>query len=205
MTSCFLYHSQVYSHARRGGQRALWISVSGDLKFDAERDLRDLGIAQPTVHVFPKGNGAMPAGEFILFAYGTGNWTDVVFLFTGDLNKMTRSGVVFCTYSLLIQGGGRVADLGKDGVDLNALLMKPGSRLEQLVSWLGEDKHGPLVVFDECHRAKNLVNENGTFICISVRAISMTGKCFVYRRAHENRARRGRPPARHTKRKVSFF
>lgn len=74
---------------------------------------------------------------------------------------MTRSGVVFCTYSLLIQGGGRVADLGKDGVDLNALLMKPGSRLEQLVSWLGEDKHGPLVVFDECHRAKNLVNENG--------------------------------------------
>jgi hypothetical protein len=39
--------------------------------------------------------------------------------------------------------------------------MKPGSRLEQLVSWLGEDKHGPLVVFDECHRAKNLVNENG--------------------------------------------
>ena len=118
---------------------------------------------------------------------------------------MTRSGVVFCTYSLLIQGGGRVADLGKDGVDLNALLMKPGSRLEQLVSWLGEDKHGPLVVFDECHRAKNLVNENGTFICISVRAISMTGKCFVYRRAHENRARRGRPPARHTKRKVSFF
>ena len=161
LTSCFLYHSQVYSHARRGGQRALWISVSGDLKFDAERDLRDLGIAQPTVHVFPKGNGAMPAGEFILFAYGTGNWTDVVFLFTGDLNKMTRSGVVFCTYSLLIQGGGRVADLGKDGIDLNALLMKPGSRLEQLVSWLGEDKHGPLVVFDECHRAKNLVNENG--------------------------------------------
>ena len=157
------------------------------------------------VHVFPKGNGAMPAGEFIFYNYRmVRQLTDVVFLFTGDLNKMTRSGVVFCTYSLLIQGGGRVADLGKDGVDLNALLMKPGSRLEQLVSWLGEDKHGPLVVFDECHRAKNLVNENGTFICISVWAISMT-PCFVYRRAHENRARGGRPPARHTKRKVSFF
>ena len=127
-----------------------------------------------------------------------------MFLFTGDLNKMTRSGVVFCTYSLLIQGGGRVADLGKDGIDLNALLMKPGSRLEQLVTWLSEDKHGPLIVFDECHRAKNLVNENGTFLFISVWAISMT-PCFVYRRAHENRARRGRPPARHTKRQVSFF
>lgn len=49
------------------------MSVSGDLKFDAERDLRDLGIASPVVHVFPKGNGAMPAGESILFAYGTGN------------------------------------------------------------------------------------------------------------------------------------
>jgi hypothetical protein len=69
----------VYSHARRGGQRALWISVSGDLKFDAERDLRDLGIAQPTVHVFPKGNGAMPAGECIFYNYRMGNSTDVVF------------------------------------------------------------------------------------------------------------------------------
>ena len=37
----------IYSHARGGGSRALWISVSGDLKFDAERDLRDLGLAAP--------------------------------------------------------------------------------------------------------------------------------------------------------------
>ena len=130
--------------------------------------------------------------------------TDVVFLFTGDLNKMTRSGVVFCTYSLLIQGGGRVADLGKDGVDLNALLMKPGSRLEQLVSWLGEDKHGPLVVFDECHRAKNLVTKTVRLFVFPYGQLVMTS-CFVYRRAHENRARGGRPPARHTKRQVEFL
>jgi hypothetical protein len=76
LTSYFLYQSQVYSHARRGGQRALWISVSGDLKFDAERDLRDLGIAQPTVHVFPKGNGAMPAGESIFYNSRMGNQND---------------------------------------------------------------------------------------------------------------------------------
>ena len=76
LTSCFLYHSQVYSHARRGGQRALWISVSGDLKFDAERDLRDLGIAQPVVHVFPKGNRAMPAGESIFYNSRMGNQYD---------------------------------------------------------------------------------------------------------------------------------
>ena len=27
--------------------------------------------------------------------------------------------------------------------------------------WLRQDPHGPLIVFDECHRAKNLVNESG--------------------------------------------
>ena len=130
----------VYSHARGGGSRALWISVSGDLKFDAERDLRDLGLDAPRVEVFPKGNGSMP---------------------NGDLNEMTTSGVVFCTYSLLIQGSGKVADLGKEGADLETLLMKKGSRLEQLVRWLRQDPRGPLIVFDECHRAKNLVNESG--------------------------------------------
>ena len=130
----------IYSHARGGGSRALWISVSGDLKFDAERDLRDLGLATPRLEVFPKGNGSMP---------------------NGDLNDMTQRGVVFCTYSLLIQGSGKVADLGKEGADLETLLMKKGSRLEQLVRWLRQDPHGPLIVFDECHRAKNLVNESG--------------------------------------------
>ena len=130
----------VYSHARGGGSRALWISVSGDLKFDAERDLRDLGLATPRLEVYPKGNAPMP---------------------NGDLDDMTKRGVVFCTYSLLIQGSGKVADLGKEGADLETLLMKKGSRLEQLVRWLRQDPHGPLIVFDECHRAKNLVNESG--------------------------------------------
>ena len=27
--------------------------------------------------------------------------------------------------------------------------------------WLRQDLRGPLIVFDECHRAKNLVNESG--------------------------------------------
>ena len=52
------------------------MSVSGDLKFDAERDLRDLGIASPVVHVFPKGNGAMPAGESIFYNSRMGNQND---------------------------------------------------------------------------------------------------------------------------------
>ena len=38
-------------HAR-GGTRVLWISVSNDLRFDAERDLADVGAAN--IPVFPK-------------------------------------------------------------------------------------------------------------------------------------------------------
>lgn len=38
-------------HAR-GGKRTLWLSVSNDLRFDAERDLADVGAAD--IPVFPK-------------------------------------------------------------------------------------------------------------------------------------------------------
>ena len=38
-------------HAR-GGTRVLWLSVSNDLRFDAERDLADVGAAD--IPVFPK-------------------------------------------------------------------------------------------------------------------------------------------------------
>ena len=37
---------------RRGGTRVLWLSVSNDLRFDAERDLADVGAAD--IPVFPK-------------------------------------------------------------------------------------------------------------------------------------------------------
>ena len=38
-------------HAR-GGTRVLWLSVSNDLRFDAERDLADVGAGD--ICVFPK-------------------------------------------------------------------------------------------------------------------------------------------------------
>ena len=38
-------------HAR-GGTRTLWLSVSNDLRFDAERDLADVGASH--IPVFPK-------------------------------------------------------------------------------------------------------------------------------------------------------
>eukprot|EP01018_Ginkgo_biloba_P030724 Gb_10955 [translate_table: standard] len=54
-----------------------------------------------------------------------------------------KEGVVFLTYSSLI-----------------ASSEKGRSRLQQLVQWCGPEYDG-LIVFDECHKAKNLVPEAG--------------------------------------------
>jgi hypothetical protein len=54
-----------------------------------------------------------------------------------------REGVVFLTYSSLI-----------------ASSEKGRSRLQQLVQWCGPEYDG-LIIFDECHKAKNLVPEAG--------------------------------------------
>jgi hypothetical protein len=56
-------------------------------------------------------------------------------------NNHVKKGVIFSTYSALIgesSGGGKYK-----------------SRLKQLLQWCGEDFDG-CIVFDECHRAKNL-------------------------------------------------
>lgn len=53
-----------------------------------------------------------------------------------------KKGVVFSTYSALIG-------------ESNSANGKYKSRLKQLLQWCGEDFDG-LIVFDECHRAKNL-------------------------------------------------
>lgn len=55
-----------------------------------------------------------------------------------------KSGVVFLSYSSLISG----CDNGS-------------TRMDQLLQWCGEGFEG-LVVFDECHKAKNLVPESGS-------------------------------------------
>ena len=130
----------VYQHYRSGGRRVLWVSVSSDLKFDAERDLKDLKLT-PKIEVYPKNAGNLPGGS---------------------LEKLAEEGVMFCTYSLLIHGSGKVANMaGKGCVTDHGSLFKSGSRLKQLIDWLAKDPHGPLVVFDECHKAKNLINESG--------------------------------------------
>ena len=110
----------IFENYLRGRKKSIWVSVSSDLKYDAERDLRDIGAGKIAVH---------------------------------PLNKMKYSeipadvGVIFSTYSLLIgesKAGG-----------------KHQTRLKQLVKWCGEDFNG-VIVFDECHRAKNLIPTGST-------------------------------------------
>ena len=54
-----------------------------------------------------------------------------------------KEGVIFLSYSSLISG----CDNGQ-------------TRLDQLMDWCGSEFDG-LIVFDECHKAKNLVPESG--------------------------------------------
>ncbi|XP_041423399.1 protein strawberry notch homolog 1 isoform X2 [Xenopus laevis] len=101
-------------------KRSLWFSVSNDLKYDAERDLRDIGAKNISVHSLNK------------FKYGK---------ISSKHNGSVKKGVIFATYSSLIgesQSGGKYK-----------------TRLKQLLHWCGEDFDG-VIVFDECHKAKNL-------------------------------------------------
>ncbi|KAK1397101.1 hypothetical protein POM88_006964 [Heracleum sosnowskyi] len=98
-----------------------WISVGSDLKFDARRDLDDVGAIFIKVHALNK----LAYSKLDVKAVGV------------------REGVVFLTYSSLI-----------------ASSTNGRSRLKQLVQWCGKDYDG-LIVFDECHKAKNLVPEAG--------------------------------------------
>ncbi|KAA3452504.1 protein strawberry notch-like [Gossypium australe] len=108
-----------WHHARR---KAIWISVGSDLKFDARRDLDDVGAACIEVHALNK----LPYSKLDSKSVGI------------------NQGVVFLTYSSLI-----------------ASSEKGRSRLQQLVQWCGSGFDG-LIIFDECHKAKNLVPEAGS-------------------------------------------
>uniref|UniRef100_A0A2K5KA99 Protein strawberry notch homolog 1 n=1 Tax=Colobus angolensis palliatus TaxID=336983 RepID=A0A2K5KA99_COLAP len=110
----------IYENYLLSRKRALWFSVSNDLKYDAERDLRDIGAKNILVHSLNK------------FKYGK---------IPSKHNGSVKKGVIFATYSSLIgesQSGGKYK-----------------TRLKQLLHWCGDDFDGA-IVFDECHKAKNL-------------------------------------------------
>ncbi|XP_073279298.1 protein FORGETTER 1 [Primulina huaijiensis] len=110
----------IWENWHHGRRKALWISVGSDLKFDARRDLDDVGATCIEVHALNK----LPYSKLDSKSVGV------------------KEGVVFLTYSSLI-----------------ASSEKGRSRLHQLVQWCGQ--FDGLVVFDECHKAKNLVPEAG--------------------------------------------
>ncbi|KAI0507168.1 hypothetical protein KFK09_013289 [Dendrobium nobile] len=111
----------IWENWHHRNQKALWISVGSDLKFDARRDLDDVGAASVEVHALNK----LPYSKLDSKAVGI------------------KDGVVFLTYNSLI-----------------ASSEKGRSRLQQLLQWCGSDFDG-LIVFDECHKAKNLIPEAG--------------------------------------------
>ncbi|OEL13043.1 Protein strawberry notch-like protein 1, partial [Dichanthelium oligosanthes] len=111
----------IWENWQQGRHKALWISIGSDLKYDARRDLDDVGAKCVEVHALNK----LPYSKLDSKAIGI---TD---------------GVVFVTYSSLI-----------------ASSEKGLSRLQQLVQWCGSEFDG-LLVFDECHKAKNLIPEAG--------------------------------------------
>ncbi|XP_004488559.1 protein FORGETTER 1 [Cicer arietinum] len=111
----------IWENWHHGRRKALWISVGSDLKFDARRDLDDMGASCIQVHALNK----LPYSKLESKSVGV------------------REGVIFLTYSSLIAS----SDRGR-------------TRIQQLVQWCGPGFDG-LIVFDECHKAKNLVPEKG--------------------------------------------
>ena len=47
--------------AYAGGRRVLWVSTSNDLRFDARRDLDDLGVKH--IGVYPMKRDSVPKGD----------------------------------------------------------------------------------------------------------------------------------------------
>lgn len=71
----------IFENYLLGRKRSLWLSVSSDLKYDAERDLRDIGAKNIKVHALNK------------FKYAK---------ISGKENGSVKKGCLFATYSSLI-------------------------------------------------------------------------------------------------------
>uniref|UniRef100_A0AC35TN79 AAA_34 domain-containing protein n=1 Tax=Rhabditophanes sp. KR3021 TaxID=114890 RepID=A0AC35TN79_9BILA len=124
--------SIIYENYLHGRRKALWLSVSTDLRWDTERDLRDIGADLSVVSLnklkYAKINGPGPC--FIM------------------IKNNFKKGVIFATYSSLIG-------------ECRSAKSKYRTRLKQLLHWFGSDYDGP-IIFDECHKAKNLCPAAGS-------------------------------------------
>lgn len=152
----------VKEHWLRQGRHILWVSVSSDLRLDAARDLKDVNAEY--IKVYPERVGQ-------ILPYGT----------------LQYKGVLFVTYSLLVSGLNKretevkldakgFDDNDPDGEQLpdgdtnrgalkrkksDELDVPEGARLQQIINWLKRCQFGGLIIFDECHKAKNLFPRTG--------------------------------------------
>ncbi|XP_055343644.1 protein strawberry notch homolog 1-like isoform X2 [Paramacrobiotus metropolitanus] len=117
----------IYENWLLGRRKALWLSVNNDLKFDAERDLQDIGAGELPVHNLTK--------------------TRYAALNSSENGKITK-GVLYSTYSCLIG-------------ESSSPRTECGTRIKQILKWCGGAKFDGVLVFDECHRAKNLCPSAG--------------------------------------------
>ena len=82
----------------------------------------------------------------------------------GKLDRHHKEGVLFVTYSLLVSNSKAMKDdvvsTAAEAKQLDSSIPR-GSRLEQIVDWLNGAEDDPLVVLDECHKAKNLIAIGG--------------------------------------------
>ncbi|XP_070492560.1 protein strawberry notch isoform X1 [Chironomus tepperi] len=101
----------IHENYLRGRKRALWISVSNDLKYDAQRDLRDIG-----------------AGKIQVFALNKFKYAKINSAANGNIKK----GVVFSTYSAMI-GESNNRDAGKYKSRLKQLLQWCGEDFDGVI------------------------------------------------------------------------
>ncbi|KAJ8614621.1 hypothetical protein CTAYLR_008995 [Chrysophaeum taylorii] len=126
----------VVENWRKGRRRHVWVSVSNDLAEDARRDLRDIGADYIEVMEL-KGSQYLSLPE--------------------------DDGVYFMTYSLLLRDRGGDENesfaMRKERKLKTIKARKHDSRIEQIFQWFGGEDGEGLLMFDEIHRAKNLVCE----------------------------------------------
>lgn len=129
----------IYENHLHKRKKSIWISVSNDLKYDAERDFCDIEAKNIKVHALNKVVININEDIAIIIIALQLKYNSRI---SSAANGKIDEGVIFCTYSSLI---------GK--TDTNGKFM---TRMAQLVDWCGKEFDG-CVVFDECHKAKNLI------------------------------------------------
>lgn len=122
----------ILENSLKGRRKHVWVSTSIDLIEDARRDLSDVG--------------GTDWAEVVAMPSDVRRSIDEVCDGNENIRKNTVV-VLFTTYSMMSKGC-----LNREDPQF------VGPRLDQILDWLGDDFDGCLL-FDEAHRAKNLVPE----------------------------------------------